>query len=795
MNHPEVPADAASTPAEPEAPRRRRWLRWTLGAVAALLLVTAFAGPTLIAWAVRSAIESAAAARGYQVAMGEVVFTWGSGLRVDGLAVREERPHGTRLTVAQIEIGPRWRDLVRGRLGFGRFRLLRPHLILDTARRPDPPKQPGSKRPDGGEPPADARSKPLALDLPLTVVDGVVEVRGRTTAGRPGIPGLRIEDLDVDGRVRGEEMRFTGAITGRLSSGPLREALHVEGDVALRGADGRPHGRAQFRAAGIDIGAVTAFFAREGRPGLESGRIGVEGELKAEGEHLTLTAHLVATDLVVATGRPDRAPIQEPSLDLIARARLFPQAERLEVKVEARGTDFGLDVNGWLRGRKLGAFDLSGSFAARLERAAPFLRGMDRLEGAGRGKYRAHGEAGSLVLDAGVVVSELVAAWPAKNTAAKNTAEGVTIRAPEAAAQLLARRHPDGRREAKVVIKSALMTLPRPAVRVEDLRIAARSEGDRLELDSATARVNGGATTVRGGCDLAGESPRFSLTAETRDLELSSSLAELLVFVVPIYHVPKGVEAQLGGRVSGQCELAGPVPLDRPLDRNALVGKGTLQVDQGVVHGSALVAKLLSRLGGRDRYGFESLETRFRLADGMVHHETFRTRDRDLTWGFKGATGLDGSIDYRLDPGPIVERIYRRKEKKESRRGWEKILQGALGSLAELPIGLRGTLDRPEFQLNAGALKAGALKALGTAPEQAPGKAPGKATGKTAGEVAKEAVGGLFEDLLRRKQERDEKKREKKKRKQEKRAREKAAREKAAREKAAREKQGGPGGG
>lgn len=790
MNHPEVPADAASTPAEAEAPRRRRWLRWTLGAVAALLLVTAFAGPTLIAWVARSAIENAAAARGYQVAMGEVVFTWGSGLRVDGLAAREERPHGTRLTVAQIEIGPRWRDLVRGRLGFGRFRLLRPHLILDTARRPDPPKQPGSKRPDGGEPPADARSKPLALDLPLTVVDGVVEVRGRTTTGRPGIPGLRVEDLDVDGRIRGEEMRFTGAITGRVSSGPLREALHVEGDVALRGADGRPHGRAQFRAAGIDIGAVTAFFAREGRPGIESGRIEVEGELKAEGEHLTLTAHLVATDLVVATGRPDCAPIQEPSLDLIARARLFPQAERLEVKVEARGTDLGLDVNGWLRGRKLGAFDLSGSFAARLERAAPFLRGMDRLEGAGRGKYRVHGEAGSFVLDAGVVVSELVAAWPAKNaagknaaaknTAGKNAAEGVTIRAPEAAAQLLARRHPDGRREAKVVIKSALMTLPRPVVRVEDLRIAARSEGERLELDSATARVNGGATTVRGGCDLAGESPRFSLTAETRDLELSSSLAELLVFVVPIYHVPKGVEAQLGGRVSGQCELAGPVPLDRPLDRNALVGKGTLQVDQGVVHGSALVAKLLSRLGGRDRYGFESLETRFRLANGMVHHETFRTRDRDLTWGFKGATGLDGSIDYRLDPGPIVERIYRRKEKKESRRGWEKILQGALGSLAELPIGLRGTLDRPEFQLNPVALKN---------PGKAPGTTPEAVPGKPAGEVAKEVVGGLLDDLLRRKKERDEKKRakkrEKKKRKQEQRAREKAARE----------KQGSPGGG
>jgi len=169
---------------------------------------------------------------------------------------------------------------------------------------------------------------------------------------------------------------------------------------------------------------------------------------------------------------------------------------------------------------------------------------------------------------------------------------------------------------------------------------------------------------------------------------------------VPLYHIPDGIDGQVGGAVSANLDLEGRFPPWSRENRRVMKGKGGLKVERGFVEGSPMIGQVLARLGHRQRYEFENLVTGFTVEDDGVVHKSFQARDRELAWGFKGRTGFDATIDYRLDPGPILERLYRGQERKGKVRGWERVLKEALKGLDKTPISLGGTLDAPRLKMD-----------------------------------------------------------------------------------------------
>jgi hypothetical protein len=244
------------------------------------------------------------------------------------------------------------------------------------------------------------------------------------------------------------------------------------------------------------------------------------------------------------------------------------------------------------------------------------------------------------------------------------------------------------------------LNLRREGVDVKRLEILARMGRNTLELINLGAEVNGGALKAGGKIDFGPSARRFNVHLDVKGVQVTQYLASLIQYFVPLYHIPDGVDGRVGGAVSANLDLAGPFPPWAGGNRKAMTGKGGLTVERGFVEGSPLISQTLARLGHRQRYEFENLVTGFDVKEDGVNHNSFQARDRELAWGFKGRTGFDTTIDYRLDSGPILERLYRGKERKGKLEGWERILKDALKGLEKAPVSLSGTLDAPRLKLD-----------------------------------------------------------------------------------------------
>ncbi|MBN2490468.1 MAG: hypothetical protein JXQ29_06430, partial [Planctomycetes bacterium] len=241
-----------------------------------------------------------------------------------------------------------------------------------------------------------------------------------------------------------------------------------------------------------------------------------------------------------------------------------------------------------------------------------------------------------------------------------------------------------------------------PAARCEGLEIEALAlegglEDDGMRIESLRAGVNGGTVEVRGQVGWPGPGARFDLELETKGVGVTQLLAPLIQYAIPLYHLPEGVDGRIGGALSGTVAIRGPLPPRSPADLALLEGSGRVRVDRGFVEGSPVVGEVLAQLGRRGRYEFEDLQTTFRLSDSTVFHESFQARGRELAWGFKGTTRLDTAIDYRLDPGALLDRLDGGKKNQDRQKGWERVLREAFGRVEELPISIGGTLDAPRL--------------------------------------------------------------------------------------------------
>jgi hypothetical protein len=788
--HVDSPA-GAEVREEPSPPRPKRWRRrlGILGAFGLLsILAVIFLGPVVIAWVAESMIVDAGERHGYTVTVASSSFDWWEGLTVEGIVARENIPHGIRAEAASIVAAPRWRGLLGGTWALGRFRIDRPNVTLDPARKPPkrPPRKsasqasPSSAREDmEGQPVAD---EPLNVELPLTVVDGTVEVLPAQDR-----PGLRLEHLNVNGRLRGPDRHFNGTVVGDLVAGNRREPLRLSGDIVLGDRQRKPSGSGQYAVGEIDLTCLQPFLKTRGGPIVKRGTLRMNGEVRAEGPVLRLVGSATLRNLELAHPDDPARVFETPRAELKVKASYHPTEQRLVLewgRLEGGPLDLELEGSASTAAGPGRTAELTIRPQGRIERLAPLIPEIEGISGALGGKLEVRLEKRRAAVVADLVVSDLV--WKLRGDPGAPAGAENTIRDPRLATHLELAAGPrekqtnpasgkvklignalrlDATFEAKAFpddlhVKGTLggetprllrqlgfavpaglqasgafasdfeanlgdrsgeraknrsegilgrlngqmsvrgLHFRRDGIDVNGLAFRANLGRDRLELLDLAANVNGGTLSAGGRIDLGQTGRAFQVHLQLNGVQVTQYLAKVVQYFVPLYHIPDGIDGQVGGAVSANLDLEGRFPPWSGENRKVLKGKGGLKVDRGFVEGSPMVGQVLARLGHRQRYEFENLVTGFTVMDDGVIHKSFQARDRELAWGFKGRTGFDTTIDYRLDPGPILERLYRGKERKGKLRGWERALKEALQGLGKAPISLGGTLDAPRLKMD-----------------------------------------------------------------------------------------------
>lgn len=771
-----VPPEPATDADKGGGRKRRRW-PWILGLLfLVFVLGVVFLGPLIVGPVVESVLVGAGADQGFNVAVSSCSFGWLSGLEIQGITARENIPFGHLIKVESVVVAPRWRGLLGGTLALGRFSILRPHIVIDPARKPPKkPKQEAQTRPE--EKPAETSEGGgmSNLDLPLNLVGGLVEVLAFEDR-----PGFRLENLSVYGHLYGGEGRMEGTVQGDLVTGIRRDPLRLSGDIILGGPDTKPRGSAYLQVGGMDLSCLAPMFHREGAPRLDQGWICITGAILAEGSVLNLVSEMRIVNLRLSN--PGGAPRiwESPEVTLNLEGVYEPDASRVSLrKCSLVGAPLDLDVSGVVglpRGRPT---DLDLRPHGDLRRLHGLVPGAERFLGTLAGAFKVTLVDQDLVVRGGLDLTDLLLRIPPDEKdpggqektvreararvdvdltvqgieAERRAIEG-TVKVKGTSLGLDARIRSENLPEMEVtgtlngdtarLLAQADVALPaglqatggvdvkytavwksvagrkpelkgsfdvsgpgvrRTGIEVSGLRITGNLAGDAVRFTQLRADVNGGTVMVRGDMNMAEADGTFSLALDASGIQVTQYVASFLRFVVPLYHIPEGLDGQVGGALSGSFQVAGPFPPAADGDLKALRGKGSIRIDSGFAEGSPLVGQILAGLGKRTRYEFKDLKTDFRLENSTVFHDSFTARGRELAWGFKGTTKLDTTIDYRLDPGPLLERFYqKRASKKKKVKAWERALRDLAGGLKDLPVSLGGTLDAPRLKLLEGAL-------------------------------------------------------------------------------------------
>ncbi len=261
-------------------------------------------------------------------------------------------------------------------------------------------------------------------------------------------------------------------------------------------------------------------------------------------------------------------------------------------------------------------------------------------------------------------------------------------------------------------------TLQRAGVSIDEVVIDGEMVDQHIKIPTFDARVNGGRVSLRADLQLGKPAQPMDVALEVKGVGITQTIASLVRYVVPIYALPEGVDAQVGGAIDATFNAKGPMPTT--IDELAgLVGGGSAKVVGGHVSGSPLVQQVLMATKGKAKYAFDTVTTAFKVREGNVIHDSLTVKDRELAWGFKGKTGFDQAIDYTVDPGPLVERLYRGRSRDGKLKTGDKILKALLSNMEKFPIGVGGTLMRPTLKLSdissLGGIEGDLGKALGGA--------------------------------------------------------------------------------
>lgn len=185
-------------------------------------------------------------------------------------------------------------------------------------------------------------------------------------------------------------------------------------------------------------------------------------------------------------------------------------------------------------------------------------------------------------------------------------------------------------------------------LRLQQLELALRREGETFHLKPLNATAYGGRLNVQGELDLGAAEPRFTLRGAGQNIQLGDALRDL------------NGRSRLDGLLNLDLQLQGAVLSGAALKRS-LRGSADLQLSSGAYRGIDIrrqIANWRRLIGGRGgarhrddsnaRTDFEKLSAKLRIEDWVLHNDSLSASAPLLRITGKGRYRLaDNHLDYR----------------------------------------------------------------------------------------------------------------------------------------------------
>lgn len=694
---PTHPAGRAGAPSEPPpaTPKRRSVARRVVTVLAilfAVLILLVLAAPWILSmgWVSARAEREATAALGVPVRIGDVEFGWFRGFELSGVAVDnpEGFPQDRKLFVLERAAGDLdLLDLLAGRVDFAGTvdgMALRIYQKPDGTTNLDVLRRRAAQPSEPDEPPGERKPvdlSPVRLDVKLQ--NGLVEVHREPD-------GLleRIENLTA---------------TVQKDWGTSQVDLSLTADLA------RPAGAAQAEGAGPGAGAAAP---AAGKLALQvdldaTFRQPVALQLRTEGLDLARYApiarsflpegHLTAMAGVVRSTLDATADLSQPGRTRIATSGELVVAQPHFAGAALRGMD--LRAERWVLRPNLEVSLQEGPEPPLVDLAALHVDlGFLRADGAPAEvvSQLLGGKPGvglSLVVDLDAL-GKLGGPVPQQFAESGGRVQGAlayALTTESLRPEVLKERLPE------LLVADAKVTLARYravggiALQDVDGRLQVRDGGASLD---ANAVVNGGPATVKATADLRQmETLPAALQLGWKEGKVAGDAVRWVRYVFPLLAgidpaAQAGLDFESG--ISTELRLEGPLLAGAEQSwlqwLNQWRGAGELELRDGRFSPAPQIAGLLQMIGQRGTLSFQETDTSFTLRQGLI--DTGLTKlaavgERVLT--LRGATGLDGRLDYTLELQGLL-------------KGDLEKVAAVIGDQG-LAAKLTGTVERPQLEL------------------------------------------------------------------------------------------------
>jgi hypothetical protein len=228
---------------------------------------------------------------------------------------------------------------------------------------------------------------------------------------------------------------------------------------------------------------------------------------------------------------------------------------------------------------------------------------------------------------------------------------------------------------------------------LEDCRGTARIENGELILDFDEGRLNGGSLDFEIVAGIADEDALpLSMAVNIDAARATAKDIKPLSYLVPFMAGARsGGALRFSSEVDLEFAVSGQIDRDKSTDLasrlRGLSGSGSLMMRGGQFVPTDELSRLFALAGRRQSVDLKDLSSEFTLDRGSIQTSVMELSSAGREFTLEGNTGLDGSIDYRIDVTDLLKG-HRDGEKVRDYLG-ENILEARMS----------GTLEAPELAM------------------------------------------------------------------------------------------------
>ena len=222
--------------------------------------------------------------------------------------------------------------------------------------------------------------------------------------------------------------------------------------------------------------------------------------------------------------------------------------------------------------------------------------------------------------------------------------------------------------------------------------------------------LNDGSCTVLASADLKEEKPPLIFDMKLYDANINQNM-DVLAYIVPVLAAPEG---KLSGTLNMQFKAKGNGLNWQDDLSKSLSGEGEIDIKDGYLKGGKVISKVLKAIGGRGKYEFEQIVTRFVIEDSKIINDDISVNGEEFDIGLSGWTSFDGRIEYSADAEGLGSHL----------GGDAGKILGSFSEGSKLPIVVTGTISKPKLSFkwpkpeNIGSILQGILGSSGDSKSQ-----------------------------------------------------------------------------